>query len=111
LDQPAANVAILHCAVGHVDGKPAGKRIGMFSYSRRLGSWSYGLATYNGAATVLHGNLIKPGKMRCATEKRQTGGKIRKLPIGSKSAGKTWATDYDLTWVLKNLAPRTAIAA
>jgi hypothetical protein len=98
------------------DGKPTGNGIGLFNYSRLLGSWGYTWATDDGAATVFRGNLVKPGEMRYVTEKPLPGGKVRlrhwtlyampdgtvrELAIGTEDGGKTWTTDYDLKWVRK----------
>lgn len=98
------------------DGHPTGNGIGLFNYSRLLGSWGYTWATDDGAATVFRGNLVKPGEMRYVTEKPLPGGKVRlrhwtlyampdgtvrELAIGTEDGGKTWTTDYDLKWVRK----------
>lgn len=96
------------------DGRPTGNGIGLFNYSRLLGSWGYTWATDDGAATVFRGNLAKPGEMLYVTEKPLPGGKvrlrhwtlslmpdgtIRELATGTEDGGKTWTTDYDLKWV------------
>ena len=103
------------------DGKPTGNGIGLFNYSRLLGSWGYTWATDDGAATVFRGHLVKPGEMRYVTEKplpagpngekrvrlrhwtlyAMPDGTIRELAIGTEDGGKTWTTDYDLKWVRK----------
>ena len=99
------------------DGRPTGNGIGLFNYSRLLGSWGYTWATDDGAATVFRGNLVKPGEMLFVTEKPLPGGKvrlrhwalmlmpdgtIRELATGTEDGGKTWTTDYDLKWVRRN---------
>lgn len=101
------------------DGHPTGNGIGLFNYSRLLGSWGYTWATDDGATTVFRGNLVKPGEMRYVTEKplpvgpdgekrvrlrhwtlyAMPDGTIRELAIGTEDGGKTWTTDYDLKWV------------
>lgn len=98
------------------DGKATGNGIGLFNYSRLLGSWGYTWATDDGAATSFRGNLIKPGEMRYVTERPLPDGKvrlrhwtlyampdgtIRELAVGSNDGGATWTTDYDLKWVRK----------
>jgi len=96
------------------NGKPTGNGVGLFNYSRLLGSWGYTWATDDGAATVFRGNLTRPGEMLYVTEKPLPGGKvrlrhwtltampdgtIRELAVGTEDGGKTWTTDYDLKWV------------
>jgi hypothetical protein len=103
------------------DGKPTGNGIGLFNYSRLLGSWGYSWATDDGAATSFRGNLVKPGEMRYVTEKPLPGGPdgvkrvrlrhwtlyampdgtVRELAIGTEDGGATWTQDYDLKWVRK----------
>lgn len=119
-DEVTMTLILNDCAIEehwtNTDGKPTGKGIGLFNYSRLLGSWGYSWATDDGAATVFRGSLIKPGEMRYVTEKplpdgkvrlrhwtlyAMPGGTIRELSIGSNDGGKTWTTDYDLTWVRK----------
>jgi len=96
------------------DGRPTGNGIGLFNYSRLLGSWGYTWATDDGAATSFRGHLVKPGEMLYVTEKPLPGGKvrlrhwtltampdgtIRELAIGTEDGGATWTTDYELKWV------------
>jgi hypothetical protein len=96
------------------DGRPNGNGIGLFTYSRLLGSWGYSWATDAGAATGFRGSQTRPGEMLYVTEKPLPGGKvrlrhwtltaqpdgtIRELSVGSEDGGATWMTEYDLKWV------------
>ncbi|WP_298171669.1 hypothetical protein [Novosphingobium sp.] len=117
-DEVTMSLILNDCAIEEhwkkTDGHPTGNGIGLFNYSRLLGSWGYTWATDDGAATVFRGNLVKPGEMRYVTEKPLPGGKVRlrhwtlyampdgtvrELAIGTEDGGKTWTTDYDLKWV------------
>ncbi len=117
-DEVTMTLILNDCAIEEhwtkTDGHPTGNGIGLFNYSRLLGSWGYTWATDDGAATVFRGNLVKPGEMRYVTEKPLPGGKtrlrhwtlyampdgtVRELAIGTEDGGATWTTDYDLKWV------------
>lgn len=117
-DEVTMTLILNDCAIEEhwkkTDGHPTGNGIGLFNYSRLLGSWGYSWATDDGAATVFRGNLAKPGEMLYVTEKPLPGGKvrlrhwtlsqmpdgtIRELATGTEDGGKTWTTDYDLKWV------------
>lgn len=122
-DEVTMTLILNDCAIEEhwkkTDGHPTGNGIGLFNYSRLLGSWGYTWATDDGAATVFRGNLAKPGEMLYVTEKPLPGGPngekrvrlrhwtltlmpdgtIRELATGTEDGGKTWTTDYDLKWV------------
>lgn len=119
-DEVMMTLILNDCAIEEhwkkTDGHPTGNGIGLFNYSRLLGSWGYTWATDDGAATSFRGNLVKPGEMRYLTEKPLLGGKVRlrhwtlyampdgtvrELAIGTEDGGATWTTDYDLKWVRK----------
>lgn len=95
-------------------GNRPGNGLGMFTYSRQLKSWHYLWAADNAAATSFNGSMIQPGEMHYAmTYPLAKGGarvrhwsltllpdgRVRELSLGSDDEGKTWVTEYDLTWV------------
>lgn len=105
------------CAINEtwtqMGGRP-GDGHGLFTYSRQLKSWHYLWAADNGNATSFNGVMTKPGEMlyvmsfplpqggkriRHWTLTLQPDGHVRELSRGSDDDGKTWTTEYDLTWV------------
>ncbi len=124
-DEVTMTLILNDCAIEEhwtkTDGHPTGNGIGLFNWSRLLGSWGYTWATDDGAATSFRGQLAKPGEMLYVTEKPlppgpngekrvrlrhwtlslMPDGSIRELATGTEDGGKTWTTDYDLKWVRK----------
>lgn len=105
------------CAIQEIwteAGGTPGSGMGLFTYSRLLKAWQYLWAADTGRASNFSGSQTKPGEMRyIATHPLPDGrsrvrdwrlyllpdGRVREVCVGSDDQGKTWATEYDLTWV------------
>ncbi|HWI86884.1 MAG TPA: hypothetical protein VNT42_11260, partial [Sphingomonas sp.] len=105
------------CAIREIwteAGGAPGSGLGLFTYSRLLKAWQYLWAADTGKASIFSGSQTSPGAMRyIATHPLPDGGsrtrdwkilllpdgRVRELCVGSNDQGRTWATEYDLTWV------------
>lgn len=105
-----------HCALSEVwtpvNGMPD-KGLGLFVFSRPEGKWRYLWAADTATSSFFEGTAVKPGEMLYTTTRllddgrsrlrhwqliALPDGRIRELATGSDDDGRTWTTEYDLTW-------------